>query len=220
VNAPPGGRFVEKTVGNVLRVPFVHRIYPLAKYVFLIRDGRDVAESATRCWQTPPNAGYLLAKLKTFPWLAGARYGFSYARRVVSRKLGLTPHLSSWGPRYNNIDDDVCQYPLLQVCARQWIACVEAYEQAKQQLQPEQIVEVRYEDVVANPTAILEPLCEQLRIKDPSAVLDYAQRTIVQRNVGKRSRLSNEQLAEVSELQSGVLERWGYKSNPTSRSAA
>jgi hypothetical protein len=220
VGVPPSGRFVEKTVGNVLRVPFVHRIYPNAKYVFLIRDGRDVAESAMRCWQTPPDVGYLMAKLKTFPWLMGARYGVSYARRVLSRKLGLTPYLSSWGPRYNHIDDDVRQYPLLQVCARQWIACVEAYEQAKQLFKPNQIVEVRYEDVVANPCQMMKQLCDQLEVTDHGAVVDRANRSIVKRNVGKRSRLQQEQLAMISELQGGVLERWGYKSNPTSRSAA
>ena len=214
-----GGRFVEKTVGNVLRLPFVRWIYPRARYVFLIRDGRDVAESAARCWQTPPRMGYLLRKLRTFPWLAGAHYGASYAGRVLQRKFGLAKQLSSWGPRYPGIDDDVIRYALLEVCARQWVACIEAYEQARHELAADQLTEVRYEDVVRQPHATLGALCERLAIRDIDAVLDYAGGKIVAGNVGKQSQLAAEDRAMVGELQRGVLARWEYVARPAVRVA-
>ncbi len=177
-------------------------------------------ESATRCWQTPPDARYLLAKLKTFPWWSGARYGASYAKRVLARKLGLTPHLISWGPRYSELDHDVRSYPLWEVCTRQWIACVEAYEHSRQFLAPDQIVEIRYEDIVANPAAVLGQLCEQLKIRDRSRVIESARKHIIGQNVGKRSMMTNEQLKLVSELQAGLLERWGYQLGPATRNVA
>ena len=45
-------QFVEKTVSNTLRVPLVDQVLPDALYVHLVRDGRDVTESALRCWQS------------------------------------------------------------------------------------------------------------------------------------------------------------------------
>ena len=216
VGSARSSRFVEKTVGNVLRLPFVHQIYPDAKYVFLIRDGRDVTESAVRCWQRPAQLRYLLGKLKTFPWRHGAGYAANYARRFAQRSLGLTPHLSSWGPRYAGIDEHVSSQPLWGVCAHQWIASVEAYERSRSVLSAEQLVEVRYEDIVEDPVREFALLCQALQIKDQAAVLRRAEHTIVRNNIGKRSKFSAEQLFVITELQRHILERWGYQ-NPSSR---
>ena len=62
---PEGDRFiVEKTCANSLRVPFVNSVVPEAKYIFLVRDGRDVIASARKRWQAPLNIPYLLSKAK------------------------------------------------------------------------------------------------------------------------------------------------------------
>lgn len=42
--------FAEKTPGNCFRVPFIAEIFPDAKFVHLIRDGRAVAASAAAQW--------------------------------------------------------------------------------------------------------------------------------------------------------------------------
>lgn len=39
---------VEKTVGNSLRVDFVRKVLPEARFIHIVRDGRDVVESARR----------------------------------------------------------------------------------------------------------------------------------------------------------------------------
>ena len=40
---------IEKTCANSLRVPFVNEIFPHARFIFLIRDGRDVVASEVDC---------------------------------------------------------------------------------------------------------------------------------------------------------------------------
>jgi len=212
--------FVEKTVSNILRAPYVKAIYPEAKYIAIIRDGRDVAESAARCWREPPAAGYLLAKLRTFPWLKCAPYGAKYAVNIARRRLGLDNHLRTWGPRYAGIDDDVRRLSLLEVCARQWALSIEHYERARPLFAGNQLLEVRYEDLIKNTLRVIEELCNFLCIDNRRIVLEYAQQTIQPDRVGTRSRLLSRESQQVFEITRSALERWGYVDNSVNRRVA
>jgi hypothetical protein len=211
--------FVEKTVSNILRVPFVKRVFPEAKYIAIVRDGRDVVESAERCWREPPQTGYLLAKLRSFPWLQCVSYGRKYAVRLLRRRLGLDRHFSSWGPRYPGIDDDVARLTLLEVCARQWAASMEHYERARHLLRPDQLIEIRYEDLIATPQLQVHRLCGFLGISDRRSVVEAAKRTIRADRVGSACRLSSKDSQRVLEIIRPTLLRWGYF-NRTAASAA
>jgi hypothetical protein len=212
--------FVEKTVSNILRAPYVKAIYPEAKYVAIIRDGRDVAESAARCWSEPPAAGYLLAKLRTFPWLACAPYGAKYAVNIARRRLGLDSHLRTWGPRYPGIDVDVRRLSLLDVCARQWALSIEHYERARPLFAANQLVEVRYEELVTDTQRVVERLCSFLCIENRQAVLQHAQLTIHADRLGTRSRLSSRESQQVCAITRSALERWGYLEDVAHRRVA
>jgi hypothetical protein len=212
--------FVEKTVCNVLRAQYVKAIYPEAKYIAIIRDGRDVAESAARCWCEPPAAGYLLAKLRTFPWVRCAPYGAKYAVNVARRRLGLDRHLRTWGPRYPGIDADLQQLNLLQVCARQWVASVEHYERARSLFAAQQLFELRYEELVQDTPKVIGDLCQFLCIDNRRAVLEHAQRTIQANRLGSRNRLSSEESKELFDIARTALERWGYLEHSTYRRVA
>jgi hypothetical protein len=212
--------FVEKTVSNILRAPYVKAIYSEAKYIAIIRDGRDVAESAARCWREPPAAGYLLAKLRTFPWLRCSPYGAKYALNVARRYLGLDRHLRTWGPRYPGIDDDVRRLSLLEVCARQWVASIEHCERARPLFAGNQLLEVRYEELVTDTQSVVERLCSFLCIENRHAVLQHAQQTILTDRVGIRSRLSSRESQQVFAITRSALERWGYVDNSMNRRVA
>ncbi|MFZ2507561.1 MAG: sulfotransferase, partial [Steroidobacteraceae bacterium] len=102
---------VEKTVSNSLRVPFVAQIFPDARYVHLVRDGRAVAESARRIWHEPQSNDYLLDKLRYFP-LRNYRYAFWYLRNRLRMATGSSGP-TVWGPRYPGIEQDLGSMDLL-----------------------------------------------------------------------------------------------------------
>jgi hypothetical protein len=212
-SAPPA--FVEKTVSNVLRVPFVQAIFPQAKFIAIVRDGRDVVESAERCWRDTPRTGYLLTKLRTFPWLHCAPYGWKYTLRTVRRRLGLDKHLRSWGPRYPGIDDDVRSCALLEVCAWQWIACIEHYEQSRRVLAPGQLLELRYEDLVQSPANVVARLCDFLQVDDRGPALQFARQTITTDRLGSSRRLQPGDWQRVLSIIRPALDRWGYRDQST-----
>ena len=117
---------IEKTVASTLRVPFVDAVFPDARYVHLIRDGREVTESAMRQWQAPPNWPALLQKVRDIPiqnlgyvgW-----FGLNFVKGLFSGRKGG----KVWGPRFPGIDAMAERGPLAKVCAQQWL---ESYTRA------------------------------------------------------------------------------------------
>lgn len=206
---PREAAYLEKTVGNTLRVPFVKEVFPNARYIFLVRDGRDVTESAIRCWTEPPRVGYVLKKLRSFPWLSCGQYGWDYARRLTARACGWNARLSSWGPRYPGIDQDVANLSLPEVCARQWLTCIASYEKHREVLPAKQLLEVRYEDLVRSPVRELGRMASFLEFPwNPRSV---AKLGITSANVGKFKRLPRFELEQIVALQRDALARWGYE---------
>ena len=203
------GPIVEKTVGNILRIPFVATVLPEARYVVLIRDGRDVIESAWRCWQEPPRLGYLAAKLRTFPWLSCAGYGWRFATGTAGRMTGLRNSLPSWGPRYEGIDEDVAQCELLEVCARQWANCMTKYGHDRGFVASDRLLEIRYEQLVDQPSAVIERLSAFLNIPQ-AAMLRHAEHTIRAGNVGKFRKLDSQQLKLIDRAAGAALAEFGY----------
>jgi hypothetical protein len=203
--------FVEKTVSNMLRVPFVKAIYPEAKFVAIVRDGRDVVESAERCWREYPRTGYLLAKLRTFPWRHCAPYAWKYAVRNLRRRLRLERHVRSWGPRYPGIDEDVRRGNLLQICARQWVACIEHYEKARSEFTPHNLFELRYEDLVKYSEIETFRLCEFLEVEDRTSAMQFARRMISADGLGSSRRLPRDEMQQVLEIIGPAMARWRYE---------
>jgi len=58
---------LEKTCANSLRVGFVDEIFPDAKYIHIVRDGRDLACSAGERWTAKSDLLYIFKKLRFVP---------------------------------------------------------------------------------------------------------------------------------------------------------
>lgn len=199
---------VEKTVANCLRVPFVHAALPDAKFVHLIRDGRDVVESAKRQWTAPPSWRYTFAKARTFPTLAVRRYGVQYATRLLGGFVRPSGPPPTWGPRYRGIDDDLARLGLLETVARQWAVSVERALVGLSTLPAAQVRTLRYEDLVAAPEAYLQDLWSFVGVEslDPVDLPVNVDHT----HVGQHRALSDEELCAAMPYLRGPLTRLGY----------
>ncbi|MEM9820470.1 MAG: sulfotransferase, partial [Bacteroidota bacterium] len=78
---------IEKTVSNTLRIPFVLRAFPDAKFIFLYRDGRDAVESVVRQWGVAPDNSYLVKKFLSVPFFDVLPYVIKYAIDLLRIKL-------------------------------------------------------------------------------------------------------------------------------------
>lgn len=199
--------FVEKTVGNTLRPDFVRAVFPEARYIAIVRDGRDVVRSAERCWREPPDAAYLVEKLRIYPWRQCAHYAAKYAIAVAGRASGLSNRVRTWGPRYPGIDEDLRQLTLTEVCARQWAASIESYERARGGLGAGQLLELCYESLLSDPESTVRRLCEFLGV-DCARAVEYADRVV--RPPRSHAAAPFDESGRAYAILRPVLGRWGY----------
>lgn len=160
----------EKTVGNTLRIGFVDAVFPNAKYIHLIRDGRAVTESAMRQWREPLDKGRLLEKLKGVP-LRNLNYVAWFAANVVRGKLSGRGGGHVWGPRYPGIGEDVArERPLVEICAEQWRASVAAALDGLTHIAPERQITIRYDALVSGTDALAQ-VAEFCGLNDVETIL-------------------------------------------------
>lgn len=206
----PKTRFlVEKSVSNTLNVPLVSRVFPDARFIHLIRDGRAVTESAVRMWRQPPKAGYLWKKLRYFPWRS-YRHAIWYATNLVKGKLSAGRGQLIWGPRYDGIEEDARLLPLAVTCARQWKKCVTASRRGLSAISERNVLEVRYEELVRSTETIAE-ICDFIGLEDNGPVVDLFRENLQPQNNDKwQTAFAGPELELVLEEIGTTLAEMGY----------
>ena len=200
---------IEKSVPNTLRPAFMQAIYPEAKYIHLIRDGRAVTESAMRLWQEPPERSYLLKKLRYFPW-KNYRYALWYISNMVKGKLSSGRGQQIWGPVYEGLIEDAENLPLETVCARQWKKCIEISLTQLSQFDQSNIIQVRYEDLMQD-AKTLESICEFIGINDKNTVVDNYENKVIRTHTEKwKSSLNPTQLDLINKEIATLNTKLGY----------
>ncbi|MCZ2291212.1 MAG: sulfotransferase [Burkholderiales bacterium] len=131
------GRVLDKTCINVLRIPYLHALFPQAKFVFIQRDGRDNVSSMIDGWHHGRTDGdfHLSQFFGTFPEPVAIEDG-----TFTDWAFFLAP---GWRA-YNRAR-------LAEVCAFQWVSANRLALQARQAIPAVQWVHLRYEDLFERP---------------------------------------------------------------------
>ena len=203
---------IEKTCANSLRVPFVDQIIPDATYIFMVRDGLDVVESASIRWQATLDIPYVLKKARYIPFFDIPFYGFRYFGNRLYKLLSKDKRLSFWGPRFDGFQKIVQNSSLEEVCAIQWQRCVNLSEDALKQIPNDRVIKVRYEDFVLRPNVELGRILSRLGICHTVDEINKIVKVVSSVNIGKgRQRLDKSKSEKVSKLISKTLKMNGYE---------
>ena len=206
---------VEKTCANSLRVEFVARVFPDAKYLFIRRDGLDAAASAMMRWSAPLDVRYTAAKARFVP-VADLPY---YGGRFVQNRLKLRRRAVErdspgrvqnwWGPKPSGFIQLQASHPLDEICIIQWQRCVEASLRGIAALPTKQVHEITYEEFVSSPPDQLREVLGFLG--RPDAFHADAVARVSDQSVGKgRAALGAETTARLESLAAGTLRKLGY----------
>ena len=128
-------RMLEKTPKNSLRVPFLARVFPEAHFIYLYRDPRQVLSSMIEAWTT--------GRFRTYPQLPGWT-GPAWSLLLV--------------PGWRELSGR----PLHEIVAAQWNAATRLLLDDLEALPVERCTIVRYDALVADPTAQIRRLYEAI----------------------------------------------------------
>jgi hypothetical protein len=202
---------VEKTCANSLRVGFVDRIFPDARYIYIVRDGRDVVNSAMKRWTAPLDLPYILRKAHYVPPGDVPYYGFRYLWNHIYRYASGARRLASWGPRFKGMEAALHSKTLAEVCALQWRRCIERSEEDLANISPGRVHRLCYDSFVKDPVAGINSLAGFLDIQLSSAEISRVKQFVSAEHVGKwRRELSIEDQERIEPIIGSLIGTYGF----------
>lgn len=208
---------VEKTCATSLRVPFVARALPEAKFIFIRRDGLDATASTMKRWNAEFDLAYTLKKVRYVPPTDFPRHLRDFvAKRVRQRTSGDARSEANdlkvstwWGPRPHDFRELQRDHPLEELAFIQWQRCVEQSADALAGLATDRVLEVRYEDYVADPLVGTQRCLDFMGIGDRVGDTQVGQ--VMTSSVGKgRDQLGPDAVSRLESLGGATLSRFGY----------
>lgn len=150
---------VEKTPHNILRISFVRAIFPVARFLYIVRDPLSFVSSVELKWQQPATRKRIIKRLKFTPLSQMHHYLKSFLVQQWNKRVLHRKYLSVWGPRYKGIQEDLKTENLMTVIARQWSRSSSKAERDLALFEEGQVLRLRYEDFVQSPIAHMERIC-------------------------------------------------------------
>lgn len=205
---------LEKTCANSLRVGFVNEIFPDAKFIHIIRDGRDVVNSAKKRWKAELDIKYILEKARYVPLIDFPYYATKYFINRVHLLFSKEGRLSFWGPKFNGMNEILKSSTLVEVCAHQWKSCVERASADFERLDSKNLIEISYEELVADTEKVIKELCDFIGLKVSSEQISVLSGMVHKESAGKWAKqMTNEEIELVHNIIEPTLINLGYSSN-------
>ena len=130
---PDGGiRMLEKTPKNALRIPFLARVFPKARFIYLYRDPRETLASMIEAWQS--------GRFRTYPQLPGWT-GPTWSLLLI--------------PGWRDLIDK----PLHEIVATQWETTTRITLDDLEALPKGRWSVTRYDALLADPKSEISRLC-------------------------------------------------------------
>ncbi len=163
---------VEKTPGHAYHIRLIRNVFPDAKWIHLLRDGRDATLSIHKEWNkraamvNEQNYRQLLDTARNMlirqPYLKYRLMALFY-EFLTSRSLNPRMYLNKakwkgrpyWGPRFKNWEAFIADHSHLEFNAMQWVKSVEAVQTDWPDIPPSNRLEIRYEELLADPEKTL-----------------------------------------------------------------
>jgi hypothetical protein len=218
---------VEKSPGHAFRIGLLLHIFPEAKILHLVRDGRDVTLSIHREWQK--RAAIVKQKnyralfktaLESFrrqPYLKyqvmaliseiASNRSLKPSRYLNRAKWGGKPY---WGPRFENWESYLEGHSRLQFNAMQWVKCLEAVQDAWHLIPEKNRLEVRYEDLLERPRDVLTRVVSFFGYQADEAFFERIPRLRPGNTNKWRAAFTPEQIEEIQPILDPLLKKLKY----------
>ncbi len=202
-------RLCEKTPSNCMRLRFVHAVFPDARIIHIIRDGRAVVRSTDEILQQGMPVQRIVQRALQTPVREWPAYA-SRAVGAVSGKLRKQP-MAYWGPRPPGWADWPGNFPPIVIAAKQWVGTVEAARADSASIPSEQLLEIRYEHLMADPATRFAELCEFARVPRDDSTIQHVRETVDPSRQQKwRDAFDDQTLEQIRPVLEPTLTTLGY----------
>ncbi len=213
-------RIVEKSPLNVIRVPFVREVFPEAKLIFTVRDGRAMISSERERYErikgrkirvTAGNVKHIYDRLNLMPWWEWPAYISNIVCRAAKRHISRSSAGWWFGVRYPGVEAELERLNVIQRVAKQWAKCAEIAAEDLKDVPEEVCMRVRYEDIVSEPRMWFERMLNHCGMPVEEKYLQHIEDTVFQSSVNRwQTELPPEALAEAMPIMEPQLKRLGY----------
>jgi hypothetical protein len=208
---------MENTPSNVLRVPFVHRIFPEAIYLFITRNPFSCISSIELKWHRTKTWAGLLRTLADTPATQLHYYAGEFLRHMIVKKMLTSRCRTIYGPRYRGIDQDLKDHGLLRVVARQWARGNRKARADLAKLGAGRVLWFRYEDLVADPGSVVKRIYDHCGLTCDDQIVRAAKEMVDPGRQQKWLRLDPEELKAIMPDIREEMEFYGYEVPPPLR---
>jgi hypothetical protein len=173
---------LDKLPTHAFNLEIVHKIFPEAKWIHILRDGRDVTLSIKKEWAKREQivsqrdfiglisvTGRMLARQPFWRYRLKAML---FELRAIS---SLNPRMylnkskwrgkAGWGPRFEGWVEYRRTHSSLEFNATQWVKSVEAVQESWPILPKKNKIEIRYEDLLRLPEVTLRKVLKILGVE-------------------------------------------------------
>lgn len=202
---------VEKTCANSLRVAFVEKVFPDAKFIFIVRDGRDAVASAMKRWAAPLDIPYLLKKARYLPVTDAPYYVIRYFWNRIFRVFSSEKRVSFWGPRFKGMEEMLKTKSLPEICGAQWARSVQLATKAFGSMESKKVLRIKYEDFVSSPVSQLKLIAEFLGVDLKDGQASHMVSSVSDSSVGKwKNDLNAKTMEKIMHYIKPELKEYGY----------
>lgn len=223
---------VDKSPRNSLKIPFIKKIFPQARFIHIIRDGRDVTLSINKEWNrriqiveggdVHPKFDYTQAFEVIKKWLSRQpvmlhrlralwfeTHGHILDKNKHTNRLRWNGKIG-WGPRFKEWEKILSSHSLLQFNAHQWDKCVRSTFFALDNVETSKIFTLKYENFVQHVDKTLENILDFVGAKNDSDF--YSQVPAIKtQNFNKwKSVFSDKEIEEIKPILFPMLDELGY----------
>lgn len=216
---------IDKTPENAFRVEAIEQVFPAARYIHLVRDGRDATVSIRREWRRRQTiveqrrlrlmARVTIEMLSRQPFWRNRLQAIAYElqRRIRSTNASLFNKAKwggavGWGPRFPGWREFWPAVELLVFNALQWRYSVESTERGLTDVSCDRKMTIYYEELVQAPDQILHDVQTFLGLSPVTGL----GRGLITASIGRwREELSAEERGILEQAIGDTLERLGYR---------
>ena len=155
--------FIDKTVANVMRLHFISELLPNAKIIYLERDGRAVAISASKRWESKEKNSYYLKKFLAMPINARITIIFNKLKSFLLL-ISKNKKSSTWGALWPNYECSIKNKSIIEKSAIQWNESIFAAKNDLRLIDNKRYIKVKYENILKNPIEEIKNIIQFLEL--------------------------------------------------------